>query len=190
MHRTEPLRTRYERELAGALEYRLAPRRTVVGSRRGWLLDTGVVDLIEPFRTTGPDHAGDLARFAGLDGETAAALLRVIHPVDLDDRQNDAPTLATLLRSAVEHPDEVEVHGYLVGPARVDERVTATGLCAYVAPDLDITPGHHLGCECERLWEVVRRDLGVDDAVRMPDGIERALNPWRPYEQCWVLSWD
>ena len=37
----------------------------------------------------------------------------------------------------------------------------------HVAPELDITPGHHHGCECERLWSIVQRDLGVDDAVRI-----------------------
>ena len=190
MPRTQPLRTRYERDLARALEDASAPRRTTVGSPRGWLLDPGAVDLVEPFRTTGPADAGDLARFAGLDGETAGALLSLVDPVDLDDRQNDAPTLATLLRSAAAHPEEVEVQGYLVGPARVDERITATGLFAYVAPDLDVTPGHHLSCECEHLLRVVRHDLGVDDAVRMPDVIARTLNPWRPYEPCWSLWWD
>jgi hypothetical protein len=36
----------------------------------------------------------------------------------------------------------------------------------------------------------VQRDLGVDDAVRMPDAITARLNPWRPYEPCWSLWWD
>jgi hypothetical protein len=117
-------------------------------------------------------------------------LLAVLPAVELDDRQNDAPTLGTLLRATVEHTDEVELHGYLVGPGRVDERLTAEGLYAYVEPDLDITPGHHHGCECERLWALVQRDLGIDDAVRMPDSIAPRLNPWRPYEPCWSLWWD
>ncbi len=185
-----PLRTTYAHDLARLRADDLAPAVTDVGSPRGWLVDTGVVDLVEPFLTSRPADGGDLARYAGLDGVTAGALLAVLPAVELDDRQNDAPTLGTLLRAATEHPDEVELHGYLVGPARVDERLTAEGLYAYVAPDLDITPGHHHGCECEQLWSIVRRDLGVDDAVRMPDSISARLNPWRPYEPCWSLWWD
>lgn len=188
--RPTPLRTLYAAALERARADDAAPAVTDVGTERGWLLDRGVVDLVEPFLTWRPADDGDLARYAGLDGETARALLDALPAVELDDRQNDAPTLGTLLRAAAEHPDEVELHGYLVGPARVDERLTAEGLYAYVAPELDITPGHHHGCECERLWSIVQRDLGVDDAVRMPDSISARLNPWRPYEPCWSLWWD
>ena len=190
MTRPTPLRTLLTTALDHVRADPDAPAATLLGSPRGWLLDTGVVDLVEPFLTWRPADDGDVARWAGLDGETARALLEVLPAVHLDDRQNDAPTLGTLLRAAAEHPDEVELQGYLVGPARVDERLTAEGLFAYVAPDLDITAGHHLGCECERLWTIVRRDLGVDDAVRLPDSISACVNPWRPYEPCWSLWWD
>jgi hypothetical protein len=190
MSRPTPLRTLYAAELERVRADPDAPPVTAVGTPRGWLLECGVVDLVEPFLTWRPAEEGDLARYAGLDGETARSLLAVLPAVELDDRQNDAPTLGTLLRATVEHPDEVELHGYLVGPGRVDERLTAEGLYAYVEPDLDITPGHHHGCECERLWALVQRDLGIDDAVRMPDSIAPRLNPWRPYEPCWSLWWD
>lgn len=185
-----PLRDLYAADLARVRGQPDAPTTTVTGTVRGWLLDCGVAALIEPFLTWRPSDPGDLARFAGLDGETAAALLDVLPPVELDDRQNDGPTLGTLLRAAAAHPDEVELHGYLVGPARVDERLTAEGLYAYVAPDLEISADHGPGCGCEELWRAVRRDLGVDDAIRMPDVITPRLNPWRPYEPCWSLWWD
>ena len=166
MHRHPSLRDLYARQLDAVRGDPTAASTTRQGTPRGWLLSTG------------------------LDGDTAATLLAVLPPVELDDRQNDAPTLGALLGSAAAHPDDVELHGYLVGPARTDERLTAEGLYAYGGPDVDVTPDHHPGCECARLWAWVQQELGVDDAVRMPDEIRRTLNPWRPYEPCWSFWWD
>ncbi len=184
------LRDLYARQLDAVRGDPMASSTTDLGAPRGWLLSTGAVDLVEPFLLRLPADDGDLARYAGLDGDTAATLLAVLPPVELDDRQNDAPTLGALLGSAAAHPDDVELHGYLVGPARTDERLTAEGLYAYGGPDVDVTPDHHPGCECARLWAWVQHELGVDDAVRMPDEIRRTLNPWRPYEPCWSFWWD
>lgn len=163
---------------------------TDVGTPRGWLVERGVCDLLEPFVTHLPRDDGDLARYAGLTGDVAAVLLDRLPAVELDDRQNDAPTLGCLLEAAAAHPAEVELHGYLVGPARTDERLTAEGLLVADAPRVDVLPDHGPGCECAQLWAHVQERLGVDDAVRMPDEIRPARLRSRPEERAWSLWWD
>jgi len=156
----------------------------------GWLVASGVADIVAPFVTHLPSDDGDLARFAGLDALAAAELLGRLTTDQLSDRQNDAPTLGNMLRAAVAHPTQIELHGYLVGPARDDERLTAEGIYVYGASDLDITPRHDPGCQCEELWLWVQRHLTVDDAQGFPDEITWRLNQWRPGEPCWSLWWD
>jgi hypothetical protein len=165
------------------------PQVTDLGEDRGWLLSAGVPDVVQPFVTRTPLDDADLATYAGLDAAAAAVLLSRLTDDQLADRQNDAPTLGTLLRAAAEHPDDVEVHGYLVGPARRDERLTAEGIDVYGVPDLDITPGHHAGCECDALFALVQ-ELGVTFAEWPPDSMVTRVNPWRPNETCWHLWWD
>ena len=184
------LRARYSDQLLAVLTDAAAPRSTDLGEERGWLLRADVPDVVQPFLTHSPDDDTDLARYAGLDATAAAMLLDRLTPIQLEDRQNDGPTLGTLLRAAVAHPDDVEVHGYLIGPARRDERITAEGVDIYGALDLDITPGHHADRQCRELWELVQNELGIDDARCRPDEITPRINPWRPNEQCWSLWWD
>lgn len=147
---------------------------------RGWLLRTGVVDLVAPFVTRLPTDPGDLTRFAGLDGSTAALLLERLTPERLEDRQNASPTLGTLLAAAAEHPDQLELHGYLVGPGRTDERITVDGAYVYgidepLAPIL--------------VWALAQH-LGIGDALAPPDQVTPQVTPWRPNETCWSLEWD
>ena len=184
------VRARYSDQLVAVLTDAAAPRSTDLGEERGWLLRADVPDVVQPFLTHSPDDDADLARYAGLDAAAAADLLDRLTPIQLEDRQNDGPTLGTLLRAAVAHPDDVEVHGYLIGPARRDERITAEGVDIYGALDLDITPGHHADRQCRELWELVQHELGIDDARCRPDEITPRINPWRPNEQCWSLWWD
>ena len=166
-----------------------APQVTDLGEDRGWLLRTGVPDVVQPFLTRTPTDDADLAAYAGLDAAAAAVLLSRLTDAQLADRQNAAPTLGTLLRAAAEHPEDIEVHGYLVGPARRDERLTAEGIDIYGLPDLDITAGHHAGCECDLLFTLVQ-ELGVAYAEWPPDSMALHVNPWRPNETCWRLWWD
>ena len=184
------LRARYSDQLVCVLSDAAAPLSTDLGEKRGWLLRAGVPDIVQPFLTHSPDDDADLARYAGLDATAAAMLLDRLTPIQLEDRQNDGPTLGTLLRAAVAHPDDVEVHGYLIGPARRDERITAEGVDIYGTLDLDITPGHHADRQCRELWELVQHELGIDDARCRPDEITPRINPWRPNEPCWSLWWD
>lgn len=184
------LRDVYADQLARVRADPAAAAATDFGAARGWLLHTGVVDLLEPFLTWLPTDDGDLARFGGLDGTTAAVLLERLPAAELDDRQNDAPTLGTLLTAAARHPENVELHGYLVGPARTDERLTVEGLCAYGAPDVEISEGHGPGCGCAELWAWVVAELGIDDAGRMPDDIRAVAGRRAGDERAWCLWWD
>lgn len=157
---------------------------------RGWTVTSGVSDVVGPYVSHLPLDDGDLARFRGLGASAAQALLERLTPTQLSDRQNDAPTLGSMLRAAVQHPGQVEVHGYLVGPARGDERITAEGVWLYAAPDLEISPRHDPGCQCDELWAIAQRDFGLDDAWRAPHELDRRLSPHRPAEPCWSLWWD
>lgn len=172
---------------------------------RGWLLRTGVVDLVEPFVTSMPADPGDLTRFAGLDGTTAGLLLERLSADRLADRQNHAPTLGTLLGVAAAYPDEVELRGYLVGPERADERLTVEGLDLYgvgalLAPEQAGAPIAATDVEADvrrmdpdatamLVWGLVQH-LGVDDATGPPDAVTEQVTAWRPNETCWSLWWD
>jgi hypothetical protein len=180
----------YSAHLAAVRRDPSAPHATDLGEERGWLLRAGIPDIVQPFLTHLPADALDLAQYAGLDGAAAAALLKRLGPVQLLDRQNQAPSIGTVLRAAANHPDDVEVHGYLVGPGRPDERITAEGVDVYGAEDLMIAPDHPRGCECRLLWQMVAEEFGIDDAVSGPHEITAHVNPWRPNEPCWRLWWD
>jgi hypothetical protein len=184
------LRARYAAQLERVRADPTSSTTTRLGEERGWLLRARVPDVVRPFLTSLPDGDADLARYVGLDASAAATLLERLTPGQLDDRQNDAPTLGAMLRAAVAHPDEVELHGYLVGPARDDERITAEGVDVYGLPELDVSLGHHDGCECATLWDLVQRAVGIDDAVCPPDEMVLLTRRWRPNETCWHLWWD
>ena len=157
---------------------------------RGWTVASGTAVVVGPHVTYLPTGPEDLAYFHGLGAGAAASLLSRLTEVQLADRQGDAPSLGNLLRAAVANPGVVELHGYLVGPARTDERITAEGIYVYDRPELTVTPGHGPGCQCAELWEYIQLDLSVDDARWMPNEMRSRVNAWRPGEPCWSLWWE
>ena len=157
---------------------------------RGWLLRSGTTDVVGPYVTYLSEGSDALAYFHGLGSDAAARLLSSLTDRQLADRQNDAPTLGTLLRAAVKHPGLIELHGYTVGPSRSDERITAEGIYVYDRTDLVVSPDHLPGCQCRELWEYIQLDLGVDDAHWMPHEMLPRVNSWRPDEPCWSLWWE
>lgn len=157
---------------------------------RGWTVASGATDVVGPHVTYLPTGPEDLAYFHGLGAGSAEKLLARLSEVQLADRQGDAPSLGNLLRAAVAHPSVIELHGYLVGPARTDERITAEGIYVYDRPELTVSPDHEAGCQCAELWEYTQLDLGVDDARWMPNEIRPRVNAWRPDEPCWSLWWE
>ncbi|MCZ3388105.1 MAG: hypothetical protein LH645_03075 [Actinomycetia bacterium] len=92
-----------------------------------WAFDLGLPEIIAPYvdptafaayRALRDDGARaakawdqDLLHYTGLGASEAAALLSALDDDQLSDRQNFSPTLRTFLQSAVDHPDEVELHG-------------------------------------------------------------------------------
>ncbi|WP_125776566.1 hypothetical protein [Antribacter gilvus] len=144
----------------------------------GRLLQLGADRALAPMFADLPDLTGgpcgsELLRFDNLDAPAAAALLDVLEEDDLADRQNDGPTLGNVLRAVAAHPGQLVAHGYVVGPARCDERVTVEGVIVGVPDALEITRRHDDGCACDQLIEHLAT-LGVDDALGRPDEI----TPW------------
>ncbi|MCL3860961.1 hypothetical protein [Actinotalea sp. K2] len=174
MNPRRTLATLWQHQLDEVLADPHEPRQGENGAR-GWLLDAGVPDVIDPYLTEMPASPSGLVGFAGLDAAGSALLLERLPVERLADRSDDAPTLGALLLAAVRHPVDLELHGYLVGPGRLDERLTVEGLFVYVVGELMMPPD-------------VERDLGLH-AGRGPDEILRRTNPWRPNEDCWSLRW-
>jgi hypothetical protein len=130
-------------------------------------------------------------RFAGVGAAVAGRLLTLLDEPQLGVRQGDGPTLGAVLRAAVAHPGVVEVHGYAVGPRSAAERVVAEGVFLYALPELQVPEWPHDGpCECTRLWAQARERYGVDDALGMPQELQRRTNLWRAGELCWRLGWE
>lgn len=148
-----------------------------------------------PYGSTRTVHEvnGDdgVVRFAGLGAHVAARLLTLLDEPQLGVRQGDGPTLGALLRAAVTHPGVVEVYGYAVGPRADGERIVAEGAFLYALPELSVPEWPHDGpCECTLLWAAAREQFGVDDALGMPQELQRRTNRWRAGELCWRLGWE
>ncbi len=163
----------------------------------GWLLDAGLIDVLTPLLYG--DAFGDTSfyRFTSLGAEPAAQLLELL-PDDYlaRERQNDGPTMGTVLRAVVAHPDRLRAHGYVIGPSRCDERITVEGalfradeeyrLCPLYGPQLE-------HCECERLYARLQEEFGVDDALVHPHELDQWFGyNWGPggYQaETWYRAW-
>ncbi|NNU26618.1 hypothetical protein [Isoptericola sediminis] len=164
--------------------------------RHGWLLRAGLHEVLEPVLV--PDSAGasSFYRFAELDQPVAAALLdRLDDDYLAVERQNDGPTIGTVLRAVVRHPDRLRAHGYVVGPGRCDERVTVEGVLVRTDHAFVLGDHHGPGCQCDELERFVA-SLGVDDARVPPHEVTRwwgrpgDLSPDGPAEHWYRLWWD
>ncbi len=136
--------------------------------RHGWLLDAGLDVVLEPALRQDALGATAFYRFTSLDGEAAATLLDRLDPGYLaEERQNDGPTIGSVLRALAANPDRLRAHGYVVGPGRCDERVTIEGVLVRTDDELVVDRHHSTGCQCEALVRYVAEELGVDD-MRVP----------------------
>lgn len=163
----------------------------------GWMLDAGLVEVLTPLLYGDAFDDTSFFRFTSLDADTADRLLALLGEDYLaQERQNDGPTIGSVLRAVVAHPDTLRAHGYVIGPSRCDERITVEGvlfradreyrLCPLYGPPLE-------ECECERLYERLRDEFGVDDAFVPPHELDR----WRGYdwtsagyqEGTWYRAW-
>ena len=163
----------------------------LAAGRPSWTLD--VLDVLEPHVLGRPADARDVVRYRDLPGAAAAQLLRRVPPARLADRQNAAPSLASVLTAAARHPDVVEVHGYLVPPPREDERIAAEGIVVHDHPGLGAGtlldagdgPGPEEGAV---LWARVQARFGLDDARGGPQVLRRRACP-RTGRAGWYLWW-
>lgn len=176
------------------------PARTLYGPA-GWTRAIGAAALLLPGR---PTTTPSFARFDGLDADKAAILLKRLPTDALTDRQNVAPTLERLLKACVDHPDEITLAGYLIGPTRHDERISVDMVAVRspwlqskaISPDSQgpvttlpsfwrTLPGHLARAD---LWERTRDylDLGEADA---PDELEYFM-PMTGTSGGWWMWWD
>ena len=140
-----------------------------------------------PLKWAGAD--ADYVPLARIDYIQARLALRLLPPLALKDRQNRAPELGSLLRACAASEGDIWLQGYLIGPARSDERLSVDGI--FIAQDergpWRVDTFHSAACQCQGLWGYLQSELGLDGA--MPDEII-----WHEMDatgaQGWWLWWD
>ena len=140
-----------------------------------------------PLKWAGAD--ADYVPLARIDYIQARLALRLLPPLALKDRQNRAPDLGSLLRACAASEGDIWLQGYLIGPARSDERLSVDGI--FIAQDergpWRVDTFHTAACQCQGLWGYLQGELGLDGA--MPDEII-----WHEMDatgaQGWWLWWD
>ena len=129
--------------------------------------------------------------FAGLTCEAALDLLEWLPAQALEDRQNNGPTLRSLLRACAASGDRLLLCGYGIGPQREDERLSVEALWVADA-DLqgyEVLVEHSRDCQCSALWERVK-DRYELDAGGLPDDIVRTRPEWAGGGVGWWMWWD
>lgn len=148
----------------------------------GWVEKTGAADALAGYMDEG-EVGGDYHRFSTLDSKGAEKLLEVLPSVTHQDRQNDAPTLGTMLAACAKNPGKVSLSGYTIGDSRWDERVSVDTI--HVA-DPEAVEGTRLsGQEARDKWHEYQEKLGLD-AREAPDEIYSTGGN----EPGWEMWWD
>lgn len=151
----------------------------------GWTKKTGVTDIMEKY--VNPRMGiGDYKRFTNLEGEDAAKLLKTLPTKALEDRQNDSPTLGSMLAACAANPGKVHLSGYMIGDSRTDERISVD---AILVADPVASESRQLNVkEAHKVWTNYEEKLGLD-AIGSPDevyGAEESEN----HPRSWVMWWD
>lgn len=157
---------------------------------RGWTTHNKVRDILRGL-CDGDDASeqfADYEQFEGVTGETAQRLKAALPQACLDDRQNWGPTLESMLNAAIAHPGVVFLDGYVIGPGRPDERVSADTLRWRGELDYNVTDFHDEGCECGEAWAWLNVELGLESAEDTPDEFSRVAG--RDGVAEWRLWWD
>ena len=151
----------------------------------GWTKKTGAKDIMEGYINHG-QSIGDYERFSKLDSKGAEELLKVLPTSALDGRQNDSPTLRTMLSACAANPGKVHLSGYMIGDSRVDERITVD---AILIADPAASEYRQLQREeSRRYWQSKQKELGLD-AIGSPDEVYGASLK-NPNQKCQVMWWD
>lgn len=138
----------------------------------GWMLDTEVINALAPVADY-PNRENYL-RLGPFGSKTAAELLERL-PADYlaHERQNDGPTIGTVLRAIVRHPHDLRGFGYVITPERCDERVTLDGVLLRTDHQFTVCSAYEPepapNCNCEELYAILQQDFGVDDARFFPN---------------------
>ncbi|EEH63474.1 hypothetical protein HMPREF0044_1398 [Gleimia coleocanis DSM 15436] len=164
---------------------------------RGWTTQRGINRLILPYlsdRLWGWLEAeepyakpfADYEAFEGVGAKPAAQLLDRLPVGNLSDRQNNSPQCVELLELAVNHPTEIELFGYAIGPGRFDERITIEGFIYYEQnPTLNENSDGH-----PNLWEVITNKLEIRTHLAPPDDLHLTRAHWNPCKVGWWAWWD
>lgn len=134
---------------------------------KGWLKKTGVTDVMKDYLGTGTGM-GNCARFSKLDSKGAEELLKVLPTSALLDRQNDAPSLKTLLSACAANPGKITLSGYTIDDSRWDERVSIDTI--HIS-DPEAVEGANISRQQARdKWNEYQEKLGLD-AGEAPDEV-------------------
>lgn len=154
-----------------------------------WLDDRGITALLAPYVSEGWG-GDDYARIGGLEGADARRLLSLLPRLARGDRQNNAPTIATLLRAAAS-VDGLTLEGYMIRAPRRDERVSIDTVCVPESAISAITgsPAPEQACPSYLHWLALARVLAVPADAPAPDEI-RFLTRTGSSERWWWAWWD
>ena len=149
---------------------------------RGWTVMDGITTLTLPYSDwMWPDLARvapsinaarmiDYLPYFGADAWLASRLLDRLPGPSLDERQNYAPKLESILKFVCNHWGKALFSGYLIGPQRFDERLSADAL--YVSTDL-----LGVGIEAEDNPEAAYRAL-LEHEQLDPEGSPDEVSLW------------
>lgn len=151
----------------------------------GWTKETGAAGIMESY--VNPRMGiGDFKRFTNLEGEDAAKLLKTLPTKALEDRQNDSPTLGSMLAACAANPGKVHLSGYMIGDSRVDERISVD---AILVADPETSESRQLQAgEAYKVWSDYEEKLGLD-AIGSPDEVYGTEGS-ESHPRSWVMWWD
>lgn len=151
----------------------------------GWTRKTGATEVLKGYMDAGTSM-GNYGRFSNLDGEGAEKLFAALPSIVHQDRQNDAPTLGTMLAACAANPEKVSLSGYTIDESRWDERVSVDTI--HIA-DPSAKEGARLsGQQLRDKWHEYQEQLGLDareapDEIYCTGGEDNAPAGW-------TLWWD
>lgn len=133
----------------------------------GWMKKTGAIDVVKGYYDPGTGM-GNYARFSKLDDKGAEELLKVLPTSALLDRQNDGPSLKTLLSACAANPGKISLSGYTIDDSRWDERVSIDTI--HIS-DPEAVEGANIPRQQARdKWNEYQEKLGLD-AGEAPDEV-------------------
>ncbi len=148
----------------------------------GWMKKTGATDVVKGYYDPGAGM-GNYARFSKLDSKGSEELLKVLPTSALLDRQNDAPSLKSLLSACAANPGKITLSGYTIDDSRWDERVSIDTI--HIS-DSGVPQGAQLsGQQARDKWHEYQEKLGLDGR-EAPDEIYSSGGD----EPGWEMWWD